>query len=390
MSLADWVIVAFTVLLALRGFTRGFIVSALALVGFAIGAVLGTRVGPLVLNQGSHSPYAPLISLGFALLLGGLLGTISEGIGLRARRLLFIPGLKFVDGLAGAGLTACLALATVWIIGAVLVQVGGSPGLRRIVTRSTILRELNEILPPSGPILNTLSHIDPLPSVTGPEADVAAPNPQIVNAPGVARAQESVVKITGTACGLGIEGSGWVAGSGLVVTNAHVVAGEHSTEVQVNGDTPVPAEVIVFDPHNDVAVLRVDGQVNGLTEPTLTLAPDPAVGTSAAILGFPEDGYFTSRPGRLGDTRLTRTQNAYGVGPTERQVTALRGVVQPGNSGGPMVDGAGQVVATVFAEVTNAPAGHAGGFAVPNSVVRSELARAGRGKAPVSTRSCAD
>jgi S1-C subfamily serine protease len=386
MSLADWVIIAFTVLLSLRGFTRGFIVSALALAGFGIGAILGTRVGPLVLNQGSHSPYAPLISLGFALLLGGLLGTVSEGIGLRARRLLFIPGLKFVDGLAGAGLTACLALATVWIVGAVLVQVGGSPGLRRIVTRSTILRELREILPPSGPILNTLSHIDPLPSVTGPEANVRAPDSQIINALGVNRAQESVVKITGTACGLGIEGSGWVAGSDLVVTNAHVVAGEHSPEVQVNGGTPIPAEVIRFDPHNDIAVLRV----SGLAEPTLSLASSPAVGTSAAILGFPEDGAFTSRAGRLGDTRLTRTQNAYGFGPVERQVTALRGVVQPGNSGGPMVDGAGQVVATVFAEVTNAPAGHAGGFAVPNSVVRSELAKAKGAERAVSTRSCAD
>lgn len=386
MSLADWVIVAFTVLLALRGFTRGFIVSALALIGFGIGATVGTRVGPLVLNQGSHSPYAPLISLGFALLFGGLLGTIAEGIGLRARRLLFIPGLKLIDGMAGAGLTACLALAVVWIIGAVLVQVGGSPTLRHAAARSAILRKLNEILPPSGPILNTLSHIDPQPSVTGPEANVAAPDPRIVDAAGIVRARSSVVKITGAACGLGIEGSGWVARPGLVVTNAHVVAGEHSTEVQVDGATPIPATVIVFDPHNDVAVLRV----RGLAVPALTLAARPAVGTPAAILGYPEDGAFISRPGRLGETRLTSTQDAYGHGPVRRQVTALRGVVRPGNSGGPMIDAAGQVIATVFAEVTNASAGHAGGFAVPNSVVRGELARAATATREVSTHTCAD
>ncbi len=389
MSPADWVIVAFTVLLALRGFTRGFIVSALALVGFGIGAVVGTHVGPLVLNQGSRSPYAPLISLGGALLLGGLLGTISEGIGVRARRMLFIPGLKLIDGMAGAGLTACLALAVVWIVGAVLVQADGSSSLRHDVARSAILRALNEVLPPSGPILNTLAHIDPLPSVTGPEADVAAPAAAIVASAGVAHAGPSVVKITGSACGLGIEGSGWVAGSNLVVTNAHVVAGEHDTEVQVNGGTPIPAHAVVFDPRNDVAVLMVPG----LDVPALALASNPAVGTSAAILGYPEDGSYTAKPARLGDTRLTSTQNAYGVGPVQREVAALRGVVRPGNSGGPMVDASGQVIATVFAEVTNAPRGHPGGFAVPNSVVAGELARAtrtaGAGRS-VSTQSCAD
>ena len=388
MSVADWVIVAFTILLALRGFTRGFVVSALALVGFGVGALLGTHVGPLVLHRGSHSPYAPLFSLGGALLIGGLLGTLAEGVGVRARRLLFIPGLKLVDGMAGALLTACLALATVWIVGAVLVQVDSSASLRHDVAESSILRELNEILPPSGPILDTLSHVDPLPSVTGPQADVAAPSASILRSAGVVRAGASVVKITGTACGLGIEGSGWVAGPDLVVTNAHVVAGEHDIEVSVPSDSGSPrsAHAVRFDPHNDVAVLSVPG----LAAPSLRLAGSPPIGISAAILGYPEDGPFRREPGRLGDTRLTSTQDAYGVGPTEREVTALRGRVRPGNSGGPMIDAAGQVVATVFAEVTNAPKDRPGGFAVPNSVVAGELAKARRAMTTVSTRSCAD
>jgi S1-C subfamily serine protease len=387
MSVADWVIVGFTILLALRGWMRGFIVSALALVGFAVGAIVGTHVGPLVLNQGSRSPYAPLFSLGGALLIGGLLGTISETLGVRARRLLFVPGLKVIDGMAGAALTACLALATVWIVGAVLVQADDSASLRHDVAESSILHALNEILPPSGPILNTLSRIDPLPSVSGPEADVAAPDPAIVHSAGVLRASSSVVKITGSACGLGIEGSGWVAGPDLVVTNAHVVAGETDTQVMVSSGTTKPARAVVFDSTNDIAVLMVPG----LEEPTLSLAGRPAVGSSAAILGYPEDGPFDRQPARLGDTRLTATQNAYGDGPFERQVAALRGIVRPGNSGGPMVNAAGQVVATVFAEVTNAAKNHPGGFAVPNSVVASELAKARVAEPkPVSTRGCAD
>jgi S1-C subfamily serine protease len=386
MSVADWVIVAFTILLALRGWSRGFIVSALALVGFAIGAVVGTHIGPLVLNRGTHSPYGPLFSLGGALLLGALLGTLSEGIGVRARRLLFIPGLKVVDGLAGALLTACLALGTVWIIGAILVSIDDSPSLRHDVESSHILRALNEVLPPSGPILDTLSRIDPLPSVSGPAANVAAPSRRIVGAAAVRRAGASVVKITGSACGLGIEGSGWVAAPDLVVTNAHVVAGETDTRVLVNGETTYPTRVVVFDPHNDIAVLEVPD----LSEPALTLAAGPSVGTSAAILGYPEDGNFDAQPGRLGQTRFTTTQDAYGVGPTQREVSALRGLVRPGNSGGPMVDAAGQVVATVFAEITSAPKGRPGGFAVPNRVVATELAKARRAHGSVSTESCAD
>jgi S1-C subfamily serine protease len=386
MSVADWVIVAFTALLALRGWTRGFIVSALTLIGFAVGAVVGTHIGPLVLNQGSRSPYAPLFSLGGALLLGGLLGTVSQGLGLRARRLLFIPGLKFVDGLAGALLSACLALATVWIVGAVLVRVDTSPSLRRVETGSHILAALNEALPPSGPILNTLSEVDPLPSVSGPAANVAAPSPGIIRTAGVQGAKRSVVKITGTACGLGIEGSGWVAAPGLVVTNAHVVAGETDTRVLVGGQIPLSVKVRVFDPHNDIAVLAVAN----LREPALALAADPAVGTAAAILGYPEDGGFNAQPGRLGDTSETSTQDAYGRGPVTRDVAALRGLVRPGNSGGPMIDSAGQVAATVFAEITNAPADHPGGFAVPDRVVAAELAKARAMHGTVSTESCAD
>jgi S1-C subfamily serine protease len=202
----------------------------------------------------------------------------------------------------------------------------------------------------------------------------------------VRAAGRSVVKITGTACGLGIEGSGWVAGRGLVVTNAHVVAGETDTDVLVDGTLTLPARAVVFDPTNDIAVLSVPE----LREPALKLAADPAVGTSAAILGYPEDGDFDAQPGRLGDTRETSTENAYGMGPVTRDVAALRGLVRPGNSGGPMIDQAGQVAATVFAEITNAPAGRPGGFAVPDRVVAAELAKVRAGHRRVSTRGCAD
>jgi S1-C subfamily serine protease len=383
----DWLIVGFTTLLAFYGYLQGFIVGAMSLVGFAIGAFIGTRVGPLLLPTGSHSQYAPLFGLLGALLAGGVLASGFEGVGLRARSVLRLPGLRTVDGLLGAVLTACVGLGIAWIVGAVAIESTTSSSLRSRLERSTILRELDQLLPPSGAILHALARFDPLPSVSGPAADVPAPTRGILGTRGVRGARASVVRVLGTACGLGIEGSGWVAAPGVVVTNAHVVAGETDTIVQPRGESPsLHAYPIAFDPHDDIAVLRVAG----LDAPSLRLAPSAPSGTGAAILGFPQDGPFDAEPGRLGPTQRVRTQDAYGDGPVDRSITSLRGYVRPGNSGGPMVNAAGQVVATVFAAITGGSAspGH-GGFAVPDALVRQQLEAAAGGQGPVGTSRCA-
>jgi S1-C subfamily serine protease len=383
----DWVIVAFTGLLALYGYLQGFIVGALSLFGFALGAFVGTRIAPLVLPSGAHSQYAPLFGLIGALLAGGVLASGFEGAGVRARSALRLPGLRKVDGVLGAALTACVGLGIAWIIGAVALQSSGSAPLRRDIQRSAILGGLNQLLPPSGPILNALARIDPLPSVRGPAADVPPPTRGILAARGVRDAGVSVVRVLGTACGLGIEGSGWVAGPDTVVTNAHVVAGETDTVVQPGGHAPsLSAHALVFDPHDDIAVVHV----SGLNLPSLRLAPDAPPGTPAAILGYPLDGPFDAEPGRVGQTQKVRTEDAYGNGPVVRTIVALRGRVRPGNSGGPLVSAAGAVDATVFAAITGGSRGSgSGGFAVPNSVVRAALAAARAHAVPVSTGPCA-
>ncbi|MBV9607779.1 MAG: MarP family serine protease [Solirubrobacterales bacterium] len=385
MTLVDWLIVAFTVLLAMYGYAQGFIVGALSLLGFAIGAFLGTRLAPLILPGGSHSQYAPLFGLLGALLAGAVLASGFEGLGARARMFLRLPGLRLMDGVLGAALTASVALGIAWIVGAIAFQSTGSLVLKQDIQRSAILRGLDELLPPAGPILHALAHIDPLPSVRGPAADVSPPPPGIARAPGVKAAGRSVVKVLGTACGLGIEGSGWVAAPHLVVTNAHVVAGESDTQVQVDGNPPgLDADVIDFDPRDDVAVLRVPT----LNQPTLAMARNPQSGTPAAILGYPLDGGFDVEPGRIGQTELVSTEDAYGNGPVMRSITALRGRVRPGNSGGPMIDRTGRVVATVFAAITGSPTGD-GGFAVPNELISTQLAKARRQAHSVPTGPCA-
>jgi uncharacterized membrane protein required for colicin V production len=379
----DWIIVAFAALLAGFGFRRGFIVGALSFAGFAVGAFLGTRLGPLLLPRGSASPYAPAFGLIGALLAGAILATGLEGLGFRLRRTLIVPGIGLFDGLLGAALGAALGLGIVWIAAAVAAQTSGDRQLRADIQRSAILRELNELLPPSGPILDALSRLDPLPQVAGPSPDVAAPLPRIGRAPGVRAASRSVVRVLGTACGLAIEGSGWVARPDEVVTVAHVVAGEQDTTVEVGGHPPaLPAEAIAFDPTDDIAILRVP-ELGDM--PSLSLVDEPGAGRAGAILGYPENGPYDVEPGRTGRTQTVLTGDAYGQGPVSRLLTPLRGRVRSGNSGGPLVDVDGGVLTTVFAGTVGV--GRAGGYGVANATVARLLAAGG--SAAVDTGPCA-
>jgi len=382
----DWLIVAFASILAIFGFRQGFIVGVLSFGGFALGAFLGTRLAPLVLPQGSASPYAPAFGLLGALLGGAILASGFEGVGFRLRRVLIIPGMGLLDGLLGAALGAVLALGIVWIVAAVAGQTPGQATLQADIQRSAILRKLNQVLPPSGPILNALARLDPIPSISGPSPDVAAPLPAIAHAPGVARASRSVVRVDGTACGLAIEGSGWVAEPDVVVTNAHVVAGETDTSVEVGGESAsLPAEPIAFEPQHDIAVLLVPE----LSLPTLSFADSTASGTPGAILGYPENGPFDVQPGRIGTTQTVITQNAYGQGPVSRLLTPLRGLVRPGNSGGPLVNVDGQVLTTVFAATVDSNV--RGGYGVANETVAAVLREADaheRDGSQVSTGPC--
>jgi S1-C subfamily serine protease len=380
MSSVDWIIVGVVTLLALFGYGQGFVAGALSLAGFAAGAWIGTRIGPLLLHDGENSPYAPLFGLAGALLAGAVLASGFEGIGARLRfALRRAPGFGVLDGLLGALLMAVVGLGVAWVVGAVALQTPGARKLRRDIQRSAILTRLNDVLP-SRKLLNALARFDPFPRISGPDADVAEPDPRIARDPQVAGAADSVVKILGTACGLGVEGSGWVAAPGIVVTNAHVVAGEEDTTVHPDGgEQALDATAVHFDARNDIAVLRVDG----LQAPDLPLAANPRRGTGGAILGYPLDGPYRVRAARLGATSEVLTQDAYGQGPVRRSIVAVRGKVQSGNSGGPIVDARGRVLATVFAATTS---GRRGGYGVPNARVREALADA---TGPVSTGPCA-
>ena len=368
MTALDWGIVAFTLALGIWGYRQGLIVGFLTLVGFAVGAFAGSRLAPLVLSEGAKSPYAPLLAALGALIAGALVAVTLETMALGLReRLIRNHHLHLADGAGGAALVACLALGVVWVFGAVALHAPGTAQLRGDVQSSLIMRSLNELMPPSGPIINALDRVDPAPSIIGPTTPLGPPDARIARDPDVLAAEDSVIRVLGTACGLGVEGSGWVVAPDLVVTNAHVVAGEDDTTLTTAGGASYDAAVVHYDTVNDLAILDAPA---GL--PPLPVADSADSGEPAAVLGYPDNGPYTISPARFGETRDVISEDSYGRGPTQRSISSLRGAVRSGNSGGPIVDARGRVLGTVFASTTY---GNPGGFAIPNDVVRAALPR---------------
>jgi S1-C subfamily serine protease len=278
----------------------------------------------------------------------------------------------------GSVLAIALALGLAWLLSVILLQTPGARDARRPFQRSAILKELNEILP-SDKVLKALARFDPFPSIRGPQANVERPRSKYARDPDVRAAGDSVVRVLSSACGLGVAGSGWVAGPGIVVTNAHVVAGADNTQVEPNGSgSRFDATAIAFDPRNDVAVLRVPS----LDRPALRFAREVKPTEPGAVLGFPLNGPFKILPARIARTGSVLANDAYGRRLVRRKVTGFRADVQPGNSGGPIVDVAGRVSGTVFSKVLLGPQG---GYAVPNDIVRDTLRRADN---PVDTGPC--
>ena len=379
LNAADWVAIAIVLLSAVAGLRRGLVLSAFSLVGLVAGAYIGARLARHLLHSGSGSSWTPFLVLVGAVLGALLLQFAALVAGSFIRGGIRFTPLRLLDSAGGLLLGGALGIAIVWVGASAALLSPGQTGFRQEVEGSAIVKQLDSALPPRT-LLDLLERIDPLLSIAGPKAPSLPPGKGIVRDAAVRGDTTRIVKILGTACGVGVEGSGWIAGPNLVVTAAHVVAGENNTLVRVPGLLlPLLAVVVVLDVHNDVAVLRVSG---------VDLAPlrfaDPRPGAAAAILGYPLDGALTATPARIGRTATVLTQDALGNGPVARTITAVAGRVEHGDSGGPAVDAHGRVESMIFA----ARLGSASGYGVPPSIIRSDLARAGT-QAVTNNTACA-
>src|SRR5262245_893384 len=293
MNGADWIAVAVVGFTAFVGVRRGFVVGALSLIGLVGGAVFGAEAAPKLV--GDLSGYIPLVAL-FAAALGGMVGQMAGlFVGSTARQAFsVIPPLRVLDSAGGVLLGALTGLALVWAVGAVFLYVPGQSELRRLAQESAVVSALTEAVPPER-VMDAVGRIDPFTAFAGPDVDVGEPDPAIARVPAIAAARNSVVRVQGVACGLGIEGSGWIVRPGLIVTNAHVVAGVPEPLVDRGNGPPARGQVVSFDATNDVALV----QVTHFSGSALSFGT-PQHGAAGALLGFPANGPYRVTPVRIG------------------------------------------------------------------------------------------
>ena len=360
-TLLDIVLIVLLGSYAVSGFGQGLVVSVLSLVGFLGGGALGMAVLPGWFDGWAWAGEHPFESR--ALLIGGVffLAALGQGIAVhfarRMRRHLHAGPIVAADAVLG-GIASLIAVAVlVWFVAAGL---RGSTAsiVARTIGESRVLAVVDALVPPqTGALFAGFRQVldrGGFPRVfegltTEPIIAVDPPSSAVLGGAGVVAAQASMVKVTGVAaaCRRGQEGSGWVVAPGRVVTNAHVVAGIEDVTVRVRGTGPaLHGSVVVFDPQRDLAVISVPG----LNAPALPLGTDLARGAEAVVAGFPLDGPLRLDAARVRQVINATGQDIYGQPGVTREIYSLLTRVEPGNSGGPLLSSAGQVVGVVFAK----------------------------------------
>lgn len=385
MLTVDVIAAAFIAVMALWG-ARSGLARALTFAGFAAGAVAGAVGAPLLLTEGHDAEFALAFALPGALLVGGIFAALTERYVFRLRRpIARIDRIRPLGAIGGALLAAWTGVVAVWLVGAVAVQ---RDALRDDVVASAVVKRLNSVVDAPGPdAAAERQPFRPFPIIAGPPLPIAPADLTMVRDAQVKSAARKVGRIEMRTCGRMGSGTGWIAGDGIVATNAHVIEWGENIRIKMNrGRGPArPATPIWFDTENDIALLRVPG-LKGLRP--LEMVERPQRGTSGALLGYP-GGRYSIRAARLGRTTRTIEQEIQGTPSGSKVRTDIGGLLVtpvrvrsgPGASGGPVVDTEGKVLTTIF----GGSALGSRGFGVPNRYVQSALRKAG---APVSTGTC--
>ncbi len=367
-GLLDWVLVALVVAFAVIGWVQGFVVGLLSIVGLVAGAVLGLIFVPRALAPLEAGLGTALLAVLLVVLAAALGQWALSWVGESAReRLGGGEGARRLDGLAGALLGASGVLLVAWLIGTAVAS-ASVPWLSSNARDSEVLAAVDSVVPFSPdrvrePLRDVVDS-GGFPEVVAPfveevVVEVDEPDPGSGRTAEVRAALDGVVKVVGRAdsCSAQLEGSGVVVGEGRVLTNAHVVAGTSRVVVQSADGDPVVASVVFLDPDTAVAVL----DAAELSAAPLAFAEQsPVLGDEAVIAGYPNGGGLDTASARVRSTSRLLGLDIYGQEEVLRTVIAVRGDVQPGNSGGPLLDPQGQVLGLIFAaSLTDLETGYA-------------------------------
>ncbi|MGA8114916.1 MAG: MarP family serine protease [Actinocatenispora sp.] len=360
-SFVDVVLIVLAVLFAINGYRQGFVVGALSFVGFIGGALIGLQLAPFAVKRFDGPAAKVVVALIVVLVVAVLLQALAALIGSRIRRSIHNQAAQVLDDLGGALVSVIAVLVVAWMIA---VPLGSSsvPWLAKGLRNSVVMHGVDRAMPSDARVLynrlrDTVDTSD-FPDVFGgltptQVRSVPPPDPQLAASPVVRRLHKSVLKIVGDApsCSRRIEGSGFVYAPHHVMTNAHVVAGTESVQVEQNGER-LEARVVKYDSQRDLAVLYVPD----LSAPALPFVSEPADnGANAIVLGYPLDGPYTASPARVRDHRDIRGPNIYSSGTVIRDVYTIRSQVRSGNSGGPLVSASGTVYGVIFAAAADDP-----------------------------------
>lgn len=394
-DLLDLILIVLAAAFAVAGYRQGFIIGVLSFAGFIGGVAVGAIFAPQISRAlASSLPWQAFVAI-LVVFSAAVVGmVIASGLGVAVRSRMRGRPATFLDSLGGAAVNVAAVLLVAWLIGS-FVAYSPFPEISGQVNDSAVLKAVDGLVPrsaltlPGFPPLRRLLTSGPYTQVfsaLGAESALAVPppDPAVLKSRGLFLARDSVVKVTGIApsCSRQIEGSGFVISADHVLTNAHVVAGvTQRQDVLTRLGRQYQATVVLYDPQRDLAVLDVPG----LTAPPLSFAGPASFGASAIVAGYPLDHAFTVGAARLDAAESAIGPNIYQNSQVRRQIYPIRALVQPGNSGGPLLTPGGQVYGVVFAAATSLKMT---GYALTAAEVSSDVTAGEHATVPVSTQAC--
>ncbi|WIM96258.1 MarP family serine protease [Actinoplanes oblitus] len=355
MPVVDVILIVLMLLFAISGYRQGFVIGALSLGGFFSGVLIGLQLGPLLARQFADGTVRLIVALAVILALAVLGQTLAGWLGTSLRRAIFNRPLQHLDDAGGAVVSVVAVLLAAWLVA---VPMGSTPfpAINKAVRSSAILGGINGLMPDQAQALSSALRdtldTSGFPDVFGGLArteakEVAAPDPALRDSRIVQTSKKSVLKVLGAApsCSRRIEGTGFVYADERVMTNAHVVAGTREVVVETSRGQ-LEGTVVVYDPKRDLAVIRVPG----LKAPVMSFVTKAAAsGANAIVLGYPQDGPYNAQSARVRDVGPITGPDIYESGDVTRQIYTIKSLVRSGNSGGPLISPAGDVLGVIFA-----------------------------------------